>query len=131
MSGSCAFVADRDDDRQEATRTSFSTSSKSASTQTRDHQGEQHNNMAGSGEYFEQDEPLRVKGKTISVVWNEFNRVLVEEKWKDECVWCHGLFCGDPKYGSSHLHAHLARCASRQANGNLPSSTIILFFNLK
>ena len=72
-----------------------------------------------------------VKRKLKSKVWDEFERVLVGGKWKAECVWCHGLFCGDPKYGSSHLHAHLARCASMQANGNLPSSTIILFFHLK
>ena len=66
--------------------------------------------------------PPRVKRKPTFVVWNEFNRVQADGKCKAQCVWCHVLLCGDPKYGTSHLHAHLARCASRQANGNLPSS---------
>mgnify|MGYP005830981827 FL=1 len=48
--------------------------------------------MSGLGEYFEQDEPLRVKRKTISVVWNEFNRVLIEENGRLNVYGVTGYF---------------------------------------
>ncbi|KAM0906831.1 hypothetical protein ACQ4PT_016531 [Festuca glaucescens] len=74
---------------------------------------------SGSGVYDEQENapsPPRVKRKLTSVLWNEFNKVLANGELKVECVWCHVLLGGDSKNGTSHLHAHLARCESRKAN---------------
>ena len=56
-----------------------------------------------------------VKRKTRSKVWDEFNRVSINGKWKAECQWCHNKLGGEPKDGTSHLHAHLGSCPSRQA----------------
>jgi hypothetical protein len=85
---------------------------------------------SGSSVYDDQENapsPPRVKRKLTSVVWNEFNKVLVNGELKVECVWCHVLLGGDPKNGTSHLHAHLARCESRKANGKLLSPSLLVW----
>ena len=74
-----------------------------------------------SGESVEQD----MKREITFVVWNEFNRIIVEEKLMAKCVWCQDMFSASPNNGTSHLHAHLATCANRQANSKFPSSIII------
>jgi hypothetical protein len=55
-----------------------------------------------------------VRRKLKSVVWDEFQRVLFNGKWKAECQWCHNKLGGETKDGTSHLHAHLATCPARQ-----------------
>jgi hypothetical protein len=87
---------------------------------------------SSSSESVEQENvpsPVRLKRKPTYMVWNEFNRVvLATGELKAECVWCHVLFGGEPKYGTSHLRAHLATCASRQANCKLLSPLFAFSF---
>lgn len=53
--------------------------------------------------------------KLKSVVWDEFDRVLLDGKMKAVCQWCHNKLGGETRDGTSHLHAHLSTCPARQA----------------
>ncbi|KAL4190409.1 hypothetical protein AMTRI_Chr07g75500 [Amborella trichopoda] len=58
--------------------------------------------------------PLPSKRKTISSVWDEFEKVRSEDgSVKAACKHCHRNLVGSSAHGTSHLKRHLGRCAKR------------------
>jgi hypothetical protein len=55
------------------------------------------------------------KMKLKSPVWNEIERVKVEDEWKGKCRWCNKLLSASSKNGTNHLKRHLESCQPRKA----------------
>ncbi|XBH61025.1 hypothetical protein VPH35_115537 [Triticum aestivum] len=55
------------------------------------------------------------KRKRRSVVWNDFEEVIVDGKLKAECVFCHKKLSGEQSHGTSHLRSHLETCDAKKS----------------
>ena len=57
---------------------------------------------------------LSRKRKLTSVVWNSFEKVLVDGQSYAICKHCNSRLKAGSKNGTKHLHVHLDRCIKRK-----------------
>ena len=55
------------------------------------------------------------KGKLKSVVWEHFEKIKVDGKYKAKCNYCKKLLGGETKNGTKHLHHHTNICIQKKA----------------
>jgi hypothetical protein len=68
-----------------------------------------------SSDVAEDNRCVGSKMKLKSPVWNEIERVKVEDEWKGRCRWCNKLLSASSKNGTNHLKRHLESCQPRKA----------------
>ena len=54
------------------------------------------------------------KRKLTSIVWNEFEKVIINRQDYAICKHCKGKLKADSKNGTKHLHVHIDRCMKRR-----------------
>ena len=57
---------------------------------------------------------LSRKRKLTSVVWNSFEKVIVDGQSYAICKHCNSRLKAESKNGTKHLHVHLDRCIKRK-----------------
>ena len=54
------------------------------------------------------------KRKLTSIVWNEFEKVIIDGQDYAICKHCKSKLKADSNNGTKHLHVHLDRCIKRR-----------------
>ncbi|GJS47828.1 zinc finger BED domain-containing protein RICESLEEPER 2-like protein [Tanacetum coccineum] len=58
--------------------------------------------------------PAKKNNRLRSLVWNHFEKIIVDGKQKAECHLCKSKLSGESNHGTRHLHDHLKSCKKRK-----------------
>ena len=78
---------------------------------------------------IEDDVTVGSKRKLKSSIWQDFDRIKINNAWKAKCTWCKKLLGGETRNGTKHLHGHLEICPDRAVRKGLKQSSLKLTTN--